>query len=319
MPRVVIIGGTGHVGTYLVPRLVEAGMDVISVSRGEREPYWPHAAWGRVRRVAIDRDAEEKLNAFGPAIRTLKPDIVIDMICFKEASAAHLAEALSGHVGHFLHTGTIWTHGPTVEAPTLETQPRRPFGDYGIRKAAIERLLLEAAHRRGFPVTILHPGHIVGVGWVPLNPEGHFNPVVFSKLAKGEEVLLPNLGLETVHHVHADDVAALFMAAIANRSAALGESFHAVSPAALSLRGFAEGVAAWFGREPNLTYLPWEAWKARHSALEVEQTYDHIAHSPNCSMAKAERLLGFTPRFRSLEAVTQSVEHLIKTGVVETG
>ncbi|HIQ05374.1 MAG TPA: NAD(P)-dependent oxidoreductase [Anaerolineae bacterium] len=32
--RVVIIGGTGHVGTYLVPRLVEAGHEVISLSRG---------------------------------------------------------------------------------------------------------------------------------------------------------------------------------------------------------------------------------------------------------------------------------------------
>ena len=34
MSRVVIIGGSGHVGTYLVPRLVEAGHEVICVSRG---------------------------------------------------------------------------------------------------------------------------------------------------------------------------------------------------------------------------------------------------------------------------------------------
>jgi uncharacterized protein YbjT (DUF2867 family) len=31
--RIVIIGGTGHVGTYLVPRLVEAGHEVVCVSR----------------------------------------------------------------------------------------------------------------------------------------------------------------------------------------------------------------------------------------------------------------------------------------------
>ncbi|HZP83080.1 MAG TPA: hypothetical protein VFB21_15675 [Chthonomonadaceae bacterium] len=39
--RVVIIGGSGHVGTYLVPRLVEAGQGVINLSRGQREPYQP--------------------------------------------------------------------------------------------------------------------------------------------------------------------------------------------------------------------------------------------------------------------------------------
>ena len=37
--RIVIIGGTGHVGTYLMPRLVEAGHEVVCLSRGQREPY----------------------------------------------------------------------------------------------------------------------------------------------------------------------------------------------------------------------------------------------------------------------------------------
>ncbi len=42
--RIVIIGGTGHVGTYLVPRLVRAGHEVINVSRGESKPYRPDPA-----------------------------------------------------------------------------------------------------------------------------------------------------------------------------------------------------------------------------------------------------------------------------------
>ena len=86
------------------------------------------------------------------------------------------------------------------------------------------------ARRQGFPATIVHPGHIVGPGWAPVNPCGHFEPLVFTHLAHGEELALPNLGMETVHHVHADDVAAIFMAALGSRSTALGESFHVVSP-----------------------------------------------------------------------------------------
>ena len=53
--RVIIIGGTGHVGTYLVPRLIEAGHEAISVSRQERSPYQSNAAWNAVRQVQIDR------------------------------------------------------------------------------------------------------------------------------------------------------------------------------------------------------------------------------------------------------------------------
>ena len=58
MSRVVVIGGSGHVGTYLVPRLVSAGFEVVSVSRGQRAPYQPHGAWKFVRTVTLDREAE---------------------------------------------------------------------------------------------------------------------------------------------------------------------------------------------------------------------------------------------------------------------
>ena len=39
--RVVVIGGSGHIGTYLVPMLVERGHEVINVTRGERAPCHP--------------------------------------------------------------------------------------------------------------------------------------------------------------------------------------------------------------------------------------------------------------------------------------
>ena len=255
-----------------------------------------------------DRAAEDAAGTFGARVRDLRPDVVIDMICFTLDSARQLVTALHGQIQHFLHCGTIWVHGPSVQVPTTEAQPRRPFGDYGIQKAAIEAYLLDAARRSGFPATILHPGHIVGPGWSPLNPAGHFNPQVFAQLGRGEELALPNLGMETVHHVHADDVAQAFMQALANRSGALGESFHVVSPAALTLRGYAEAMAAWFGQPAKLRFLPWEEWRATVTPAEAAATWDHIAHSPNCSIAKAQRLLEYQPRYSSLQAVCEALE-----------
>jgi hypothetical protein len=140
---------------------------------------------------------------------------------------------------------------------------------------------------------------------------------VFTVLAKGEELALPNFGLETVHHVNADDVAQLFMCAIASWSASVGEAFHAVSPAAVTLRGYAEAMAAWFGREPKLRYLPWQEWMSGRSEVEAAQSYDHIAHSPNCSIAKAARMLDYRPHYGSIEAVCESVNWLIEKGIVQ--
>jgi len=286
------------------------------ICRGRRAPYRQHAAWAHIARFEMDRSVEESRGAFGERIAALESEVVIDLTCYTLESAQQLVDGLRGRVQHFLHCGTIWVHGHTVQSPITEDAPREPFGEYGRRKAAIEAYLLEEARERKFPATVLHPGHLVGPGWAPINPAGNFNSQVFSDLAAGREVLLPNLGMETVHHVHADDVAQAFALAVERRSAAVGESFHVVSPAALTLRGYAERMASWFGREPTLRFLPWDEWRRNFSDKDAGVTWDHIAHSPNCSIEKARTLLGYQPRFSSLEAVQESVSWLISEELV---
>jgi nucleoside-diphosphate-sugar epimerase len=308
--RTVIIGGSGHIGTYLTPRLVEAGFAVTNVSRSQRQPYQPSAAWQAVKQVVMDRAAEESSGSFGRRILELQPEIVIDLTCYRVESAQMLVEALRGDVSHFLHCGTIWVHGPSTEVPTTEDRPREPFGEYGCRKAAIEAYLLNEARRSGFPATILHPGHLVGKGWTPINPAGNFALHTFSRLANGEEVCLPNLGMECLHHVHADDVAQAFQKSIAHRSVSIGESFHVVSPAALTLYGYAHAVARWFGQKAQLKFLAWEEWAKTASEKEAEITWGHISRSSNCSIEKARRLLDYQPRYTSLEAVREAVSSL---------
>jgi nucleoside-diphosphate-sugar epimerase len=125
------------------------------------------------------------------------------------------------------------------------------------------------------------------------------------------------LGRETLHHVHADDVAQAFVKAMYNWSVAVGECFHVVSPAAVSMAGYAEAVAGWFGRKARIRFLPWEEWRATVPEKDAGITWDHIARSPNCSIRKAQRLLDYRPRYRSLEAVRESVEWLVAHGVIE--
>ncbi|HLX44250.1 MAG TPA: NAD(P)-dependent oxidoreductase [Bryobacteraceae bacterium] len=311
--RVVVIGGSGHIGSFLTPRLVNAGYEVVSVTRSNRQPYVANPAWRSVEQITLDRTA----GTFSAEIVALGAEVVIDLICYTLDEACDLAEALRGRVRHFMHCGTIWVHGPGVEVPVTEEQPRRPISDYGRRKAAIEDYLLGEARTRASPATVLHPGHLVGPGWMPLNPAANFNPRVFTDLARGNEVALPNFGLETVHHVHADDVAQAFEKSIAHRSSAVGEAFHVVSPAALTLRGYAEMVASGFGKEARLRFLPWDEWRQSASEKDAAITWDHVARSPNCSIAKARRLIDYSPRYSSIEAVRESLAWMIENRVIE--
>ena len=316
--KVIVIGGTGHIGSFLVPRLVRAGYDVTEVSRGQRDPYVPDEAWDRVQHLVLDRGAEEASGTFASRIAARRPDVVVDLTCFTLESAEPLVDALRGEVRHFLHCGTIWVHGSSVQVPTTEEQPRRPLGVYGRRKAAIEDFLLRSVRNTGFPATILHPGHLVGTGWAPINPVGNFDTRAFEDLAAGRELAIPNFGMETLHHVHADDVAQAFVRAIERRDAAIGHSFHVVSGAALTLKGYAEGMAEWFGREPRLCFVPWEEWRRRASEQDATITFNHLSHSSNCSIAKARTMLGYEPRYSSLEAVQEAVTWLRDHGQLPT-
>lgn len=158
-----------------------------------------------------------------------------------------------------------------------------------------------------FPVTILHPGHIVGPGWNPINPIGNLNRQVFSRLASGQEVLMPHLGMETLHHVHADDVAAGFMQALANREKSVGESFHILSEKAITWRGYAEAVAGWYGQKAHLRFVAWEEFRQSMPEEEARISRNHLLHSSSGSIEKARRLLGYSPQYSSLEAIQQSI------------
>lgn len=315
--RIVVIGGTGHIGTFLVPRLVDAGHAVLNVSRAQRQPYAPSRAWERVEQVTIDRAEAEAAGEFGDRVLQLDPDVVIDLTCYTLESARQLVESLRSRVRHFLHCGTIWVHGPAIETPVTEETERAPIDDYGRRKAAIEDYLLTEARERRFPVTLLHPGHLVGPGWIPINPAANFNLQVFADLARGEEILLPNLGRETLHHVHADDVAQAFELSVARPAAAIGESFHVVSPAALTLWGFAAVAASWFGKDARVRFLPWEEWRRTVSEKDAQVTWGHIFRSPNCSIDKAKARLGYRPRYRSADAVREALFRLIADGCLQ--
>jgi len=196
MSRVVVIGATGHIGTYLVPRLVRGGHEVIAMSRGARDPYHGSAQWGSVTRVTVDRDAEDEAGTFGARVAEQRPDVVIDLICFTAASA-------------------------------------------------FERAM--------------------------------------------------------------------------SRPAAIGASFHVVAEQAMTLRGLAAGVAGWFGREPVLEFTDWAEFERRSGAEHAGATRDHTMRSISASIDRAREVLGYAPRYSTLDALHEALAWLVANGQADVG
>jgi nucleoside-diphosphate-sugar epimerase len=318
MSRVVVVGASGHIGSYLVPRLVRGGHEVIAVSRGTRDPYHASPQWSAVARVTADREAQDAEGTFGARIAAMRPDVVIDLICFTAGSARQLVDALRPTRPLLVHCGTIWVHGPALRVPVTEDEPRTAYGDYGTGKAEIEALLHRETLAGGVPAIVLHPGHISGPGWPVVTPAGNLDAAVWTSLATGRPLALPDHGLGVLHHVHADDVAQAFERAL-SRPAAIGASFHVVSEQAMTLRGLAAGVAQWFGREPVLDFVDWPEFERRAGAEHAEATREHTFRSIAASTSRARQTLGYAPRYNSLDAVHEALAWLVAHGQADIG
>lgn len=305
--RVVVIGGTGHIGSFLVPRLVRAGHEVVAITRGTSTAYTDGPEWQQVRQVVADRQEP----GFEDTVAGLRPEVVVDLVCFTLESANALVQRLRGEVGHLLHCGSIWRHGPSDKLPMTESSGSPPLGEYGIQKARIARLLKEETD---LVTTSLHPGHIVGPGWHPIGPLGNFDPAVWATLSAGQTLRIPGLGAESMHHVHADDVAQAFELAIDNRAAAAGEDFTITAPSALTVRGFVQIAAAWFGQEAVTESVTWEEFRAETPAEHADCSWEHLRRSHCFSIEKARSVLGYAPAYEPETAVLESVRHLIEHG-----
>jgi nucleoside-diphosphate-sugar epimerase len=165
----------------------------------------------------------------------------------------------------------------------------------------------------GVRSVVLHPGHISGPGWPVITPAGNLDARVWHALAVGEPLALPDLGMGVLNHVHADDVAQAFERALA-RPAAIGSSFHAVSEQAMTLRGLAAGVAAWFGREPVLEFVEWAEFERRVGAEHAGATREHVGRSIAASIDRARGVLGYAPRYSSLQALHEALRWLAANG-----
>lgn len=318
--RVVVIGGSGHIGTFLIPRLVRAGHEVINISRSGGTGYAMGPEWQQVRQVIADRRQLDSDGTFGATVLALEPDVVVDLVCFTVESAQALVDALRGKVAHLIYCGSIWRYGPSRKLPIAEGSDSAgpPFDEYGIQKAAIAELLKAETAAGGLLTTSIHPGHIVGPGWHPTGPLGNLNPEVWRTMSAGGTVQVPGSGSETLHHVHADDVAQVFELAIEHRDAAAGEDFNVVAPTALTVRGYIEIASGWFGQAATMKPVTWADYRAATTAENYAgQSWGHLHRSHVFTIEKSRRLLGYAPRYEPEQAILESVHWLINNHQLE--
>lgn len=286
--KTLVIGASGHVGSYLVKELVARGHEVIAVMRGNRQPYgYEESIWSKVQVANLSR---ETLYA-SDFIEKTGADVICDLIAFDLDGVKKIVSKIHNDA-FYVQIGSIWMYENKEYVPVDENHPKNAEQEYGKQKGLIENYLFEKVAKGELRATVVHPGHVSGKEWQPINPQGNLDFSVFEKIRDGKEIALPYDGLGMLQHIHSGDLANIILACMEKQEVSNGQAFIAVAEKSMTLRAITENLFRYFGHKPNIQYLEWKDFVEVVGEQNALVTLDHISHSPCCTPRKAQAMLG---------------------------
>lgn len=245
--RVLLLGGTGYIGTHFAHAATARGHQVAVFSRGKKDSDLPPTA----EQLVGDRDHDLR------AIQSRDWDAVFDLATYGPGWVRSLGKALKGRVQHYTFISSIMVYqypGASDEGSKLQsyTGAEDPYtvntpGDhYGALK-----VLSEQEAERQFPgkVVVIRPGTIIG-------PGERFGSLTYwvARMERGGEILAAGDPLSRVQFIDVRDLADWAVRLAEGRKSG---TFTAVGPT--KPLGWAEmlgGMRAPFAAPTMLTWVP---------------------------------------------------------------
>jgi nucleoside-diphosphate-sugar epimerase len=278
---------------------VEQGIDLVHFNRGLRNPDLPKG----VRSIVGDVNDRR---AMAQALAKETFDAVVNWIVFDQAQAAADVEMFAGKVKQyiFISTATVYQKPPQHYLVTEATPLENPFWEYSQKKIAAERLLVQAHHQRGFPVTIVRPSFTYGDTWVPTGFGIDFTPV--HRMRQGLPLVVQGDGTSLWVMTHASDFAK-GLVGLLGLPDAVSESFHITSDEVVTWNQVYETIGAAIGVTPKLVHIPTDFIAQVNPAIGAGLLGDK-AHSVVFDNTKIKR---FVPEFRCTVPLAEGLRRTI--------
>jgi len=298
--KILVIGGTGHIGKMLVPRLVSEGFDVSVVTRGKISVN-EDEKWEKVNFLETEYSREnEEWEEF---VRNFKPEIVIDIL---GTDVPATFEASLETLQHYIACGSFWMYGPPKIVPTPEiTQDECEFPVYARRYQELLETM-EVAEEQGIPFTGIMPSNICGPGKIPLETSGGRSLEIHKNLRDGKPVILPDGCNTLIAPCDVSDVAQGFYLAATQQEFAAGELFNVGPEFFLTPQTLVQIFKLIHGIDIPIEYVTWNEFLTKQLP-EPGANYHFRAHmSPD--ITKISETLGYQPEYTPEESLERAVE-----------
>ena len=242
-------------------------------------------------------------------------DVVYDVSGFVMAAGGSdidgLLDLFDGRVGDYVYVSSIMAYDQSFTGifPWTEDLPFNPEGtaSYGGFKAVAEQAMLDRHAASGFPASVVRPAAIYG----PDNNIFDMEAPMFLRLLQSRPILVPHGGLVATSYGHVDDLCDV-MVAMAGQPAARGEIFNITAEGLTSAR-YVELLADIVGAEPDVVFIPDDVLPSIERPV-----FGHlfgVRHHAIASIEKAERLLGFRPRYDARSGHVRDVRVVPRAGL----
>lgn len=302
--KILVIGGTGHVASHLVPMLVSQGHKVFIGTRGNT-PAKITIPDG-VQFVTCDSSDPEKLKA-------LANETAFDAVVDFPGTGYHTWQAFRDKASHVVVCGSLWMFGQPNVVPTPEIpQNLCPFESYALRFQQIQQMVKESPNYKA-AFTAIMPPNICGPGKIPLDTSGGRSIEVHKANMRGETVYLPDGPQALIAPCDAYDLASLFALALNNPDKADGQIFNGGPEYALSITQFVKTYANIYRTEIPISYVSWEDYK---KIIPSMGAWWHFYADMCPDISKAKLLLGYKPCYTSEEAMERAVIWMKEKGLL---
>ncbi|TDV33876.1 nucleoside-diphosphate-sugar epimerase [Paraburkholderia caballeronis] len=255
---VLVAGGTGHSGPYIISELIAAGHEVTGLARSDSAAAAVSALGAKVRRGSLeDLDGLKEAAADSDGVihvahrQDLLPSGGIDAVAAAERQIMlAYGEALEGTGKPLVVSGSIGSPGwEGLGRPATEEDPPLPGGDAytgTLRVRNIVETTVIGLAEKGVRSSIVRIPTIMH----STTDKAGFLPLLIG-LAKEKGVIgYPGAGTNLWPAVHARDLASLFRLALEKGPA--GKNWHAIADEGIPFRTIAEAI----GSRLNLPAVP---------------------------------------------------------------
>ena len=217
MQKVIVTGGAGFIGSNLVDKLINVGIEVIiidNLSTGKKENVNPKATL-HVLDISRHKTQIEKIMAgvdtvFHTAAKARVQPSIEDPITYNEQNVTGTLNVLfaahNAGVKRVIYSASSSAYGNANKFPTSETHPTNPLSPYGLQKYVGEQYCKMFSQVYGLDTVSLRYFNVYGNRMLFEGAYKLVLAVFIEQMLKGKPLTITNNGNQKRDFTHVEDI-----------------------------------------------------------------------------------------------------------------